>query len=126
MTLNVLTPTESLIETGVLKIVAGGEKGYFCLLPHHIDFVSTLLPGILSYEMMSGTILYLAIDEGVLVKKGGEVFISVRNAFKGYDLVGLRKVVNERYETIEAEEKKTREILAKLEGDITRLILETE
>jgi len=124
MKLRVLTPLESFIEEGVIKITAENEKGYFCLLPKHIDFVSILTAGILSYEKSPDEIIYMAVDEGVLVKKDDEVSISVSSAFKGKDLADLERVVTEKYEHINEEEKKSRKIIAKLEADFTKHILE--
>ena len=124
MKLNVLTPKDSFFEQDVLKIIAEGEKGYFCLLPNHVDYISTLKPGILSFEVVENKPIFMAVDEGVLVKKGEDVTLSVRNAFKGTILTGLKKFVEDEYENLDKEEKRSREILAKLEGDITKLIKE--
>jgi F-type H+-transporting ATPase subunit epsilon len=48
MRLKILLPTEIILDKEVIKVVAEAENGYFCLLPRHVDFVSTLVPGILA------------------------------------------------------------------------------
>jgi F-type H+-transporting ATPase subunit epsilon len=126
MNLNIQTPAESFIFLNVIKIIAEGEKGYFCLLPHHIDFVASIKAGILRFDEPDVEPAYFAVDEGILVKKGDEVYVSVRNAFTGTNLTSLRELVEESYENIEEDEKKTRSIIAKLESDMTRLIFETK
>ena len=83
MKLKVVLPTGTLIEQEVAKITAEAENGSFCLLPHHIDFVAALVPGLLSFENEGGEEEFLAIDEGVLVKCGAEVTVSSRNAVRG-------------------------------------------
>ena len=50
MKLMVLLPTEVLIDEEARKITAEAQNGSFCLLPRHIDFVTALVPGILSFE----------------------------------------------------------------------------
>lgn len=50
MQLKVLLPTEIFLHEPVRKVVAEAPNGSFCLLPAHIDFVTALVPGLLSYE----------------------------------------------------------------------------
>lgn len=120
MKLVITSPLVSLAHDEVAKIRAEGPEGHFCLLPRHIDFVSTLVPGILSYTTVEGTEGFVAIDEGFLVKKGGEVLVSVRSASEGQELGELRRAVVEDFEALEDEERKARETLARLEADFMR------
>jgi hypothetical protein len=46
--------------------------------------------GILTYEADGGGEVYVAVDEGVLVKTGPDVLVSVRRALGGTDLGQLR------------------------------------
>jgi len=125
MKLVVSTPAESFTENNVIKIIAGGDNGYFCLLPLHIDYVSTLKPGILMYETADNLTFYAAIDEGILVKKNKEVFISVRNAFKGSTgFKDLEKDIVNKYKNMESEEIEVRNIISKLESEFTRMVFE--
>ncbi|SPD74913.1 ATP synthase epsilon chain [uncultured Desulfobacterium sp.] len=124
MKLNIMTPTGLFETEDVEKIVAEGKKGSFCILPRHIDYVATIVPGILSYSLPGNKEVFLAVDEGVLVKKGSEVMISVRSAVKGPELGGLKKAVVERFEELDEREKKARAILARLEADFAKRFLE--
>ena len=80
-------------KTGVSRIVAETRDGSFGILPHRMDCVAAIAPGILTYETESEGELYLAVDEGVLVKTGLDVLVSVRNAIGGTDLGQLRQAV---------------------------------
>ena len=120
MRLKVLLPTEILIDEQVTKIVAEAENGHFCLLPHHIDFLAALVPGILSFTSNSTAETFLAVDEGILVKCGVEVLVSVRNAVQGTDLATLKQTVEEQFRVLDEREKLTRSALAKFEAEIVR------
>jgi len=124
MNLKILLPAEILIDNEVTKVIAEAENGYFCLLPHHIDFVAALIPGIFLYEAFGGKDNYLAIDGGTLVKHGQEVLVSIRNAVRGPELGTLKQVVDEQFEELDEKEKKARTAAAKLEIDLLRRFLE--
>lgn len=115
-----MSPTERVSLDGVTKVKAEGALGCFCLLPRHIDFVSTLVPGIVAYEKADGVEELIATDEGFLVKKGDEVLVSVLSAVWGKELGGLERAVVEKIEALDEEERKTRETLARLEADFMR------
>jgi len=51
--------------TGVSRIVAETREGSFGLLPHRLDCVAGLAPGILIYNRKEAEV-YVAVDEGVL------------------------------------------------------------
>jgi F-type H+-transporting ATPase subunit epsilon len=118
MKLKVVLPTGILIEQEVAKITAEAENGSFCLLPHHIDFVAALVPGLLSFENERGEEEFLAIDEGVLVKCGAEVMVSSRNAVRGAALGELKQAVEQQFRVLDERENQARSVLAKLEADL--------
>ena len=92
MHLKILLPFEIFAEkNGVSRIVAEGGGGSFGLLPHRLDCVASLVPGILIYENEGEREVYVAVDEGVLVKTGLDVFVSVHNAIGGTDLGQLAR-----------------------------------
>jgi F-type H+-transporting ATPase subunit epsilon len=68
--------------------------------------------------------VYLAVDEGVLVKVGAEVLISVRRAVSGTDLRELEDAVKRRFMTLNTEERKVREAVAKLESSFAARLAE--
>jgi len=121
MNLKVLLPFKIFAEkTGVLRIVAGTREGSFGLLPHRLDCVAALAPGILVFETKSEGEVCMAVDEGILVKTGADVLVSVRNAIGGTDLDKLREAVKREFLNLDEQEKSVRSVLAKLESGFIR------
>ena len=118
MNLKVLLPFSIFAEkTGVSRIVAETCKGSFGLLARRLDCVAALVPGILIYENEAEGEVYIAIDEGVLVKTGLDVLISVRNAIGGTDLGQLREAVEREFLNLNEREQSVRSVMAKMESD---------
>jgi F-type H+-transporting ATPase subunit epsilon len=121
MNLKVLLPFEVHSERDkVARIVAQTRAGSLGLLPHRLDFVAALSPGILVYETATEGEVYLAVDEGVLVKTGLDVLVSVRRAMVGTDLVQLRESVEKDFQTMDQRETEARTAMAKLETGFLR------
>ncbi len=120
MKLKLLIPTVVLIDCQVTKVIAEAENGNFCLLPHHIDFVTALVSGILSYTTETGTEKFVAVDEGILVKCDSEVLVSTRNAIEGNNLETLKQTVEEQFRALDEKEKLTRSALAQFETSMMR------
>jgi len=124
MRLTILIPGKVFLDREAAKITAEAENGSFCLLPRHIDFVTSLVPGLLMFETPDGDEEFLAIDRGVLVKSGSDVQVAVTDAVRGPALGELKETVSQKYRTIDDRERKTREALARLEADFVRRFLE--
>jgi F-type H+-transporting ATPase subunit epsilon len=124
--LKVLLPTRVCLEEEVTKVIAEAENGSFCLLPRHIDFATSLVPGILSFHREDGTEEFLAVDGGVLIKCGPEVSVSTRNVVHSSDLGKLRQTVREEFRVLDEREKKARSALARLEASFVQHYLEIE
>jgi len=119
MNLRLLLPFEVFAEkTGVLRIVAETREGSFGLLPHRLDCVAALTPGILTYETETDGEVFVAVDEGVLVKTGPDVLVSVRRALGGTDLGQLRDSVEQEFLTMGEHEQSMRSVMAKLETGV--------
>jgi F-type H+-transporting ATPase subunit epsilon len=121
MTLKVLLPFQIFAEkTGVSRIVAETREGSFGLLPHRLDCVAALAPGILTYETEADGEVFVAVDEGVLVKTGPDVLVSVRRAISGTDLGQLHDVVKQEFLSLDEHEQSVRLVTAKLETGFLR------
>jgi len=121
MHLKVLLPFEIFAEkTGVLRIVAETQEGSFGLLPHRLDCVAALAPGILTYETEAHGEVFLAVDQGVLVKTGPDVLVSVRRALGGKDLGKLRDAVENEFLKLDEQEQDVRTVMAKMETGLLR------
>ena len=121
MHLKVLLPFQIFAEkTGVSRIVAETRDGSFGLLPHRLDCIAALVPGILVFETEAEGEVYVAVDEGVLVKTGADVLVSVRRAIDGTDLGQLRDSVEKEFLTLDDQEQSVRSVMAKLETGFLR------
>ena len=121
MNLKILLPFKIFAEkTGVSRIVAETREGSFGLLPHRLDCVAALAPGILLYETDAEGEVFLAADEGVLVKAGPDVLVSVRQALGGTDLGRLRDAVEQEFLSLDEHEQSMRSVMAKLEAGFLR------
>ena len=110
MQLEVLLPSRIFLQKkGILRIVAETAQGSFGLLPHRLDCVAALSPGILTFESMSDGEVFVAVDQGVLVKTGANVRVSVRRAMKGKDLAGLRNAVEQEFLVLDDDARRMRE-----------------
>ncbi|MBQ0728226.1 MAG: F0F1 ATP synthase subunit epsilon [Thalassolituus oleivorans] len=117
MHLKVLLPFEIFTEKNdVIRIVAETIEGSFGILPQRLDCVAVLEPGILTFETESEGEIFIAVDEGVLIKAGTEVLVSVRRAIKGADLKQLHRAVEEEFLNLDEETKEMRIAMAKLES----------
>ena len=125
MTLKVLLPFQVFAEkASVSRIVAETSEGSFGLLPHRLDCVAALVPGILLYETEAEGEVCVAIDEGVLVKTGMDVLVSVRNAIGGADLGQLHAAVEREFLKLNEREQSVRSVMAKMESGFIRRLAE--
>ena len=125
MNLKILLPFRVFLEQiEVSRIVAETPEGSIGLLPHRRDCVAALAPGILAYETTGGGMVYVAVDEGVLVKAGAEVIISVRRAIGGTDLGQLHEAVKREFLALDEEERNVRTAVDKMDGGFIRRFAE--
>jgi len=125
MNLRIFLPEKIVIDQEVTKVVAEAEDGSFGILPKHIDFAAALIPGIFSFESKDGEV-FLAIDEGILIKCGSDVWVSTRKAVLGKSLGELKETVEHEFRSLDDRERKTRSILAKLEADFTKRFMKMQ
>jgi len=125
MNLKVLLPFQVFVDkTDVIRIVAETREGSLGLLPHRLDCVAALAPGILIYEDKGESEVYLAVDEGVLIKTGQDVLVSVRNAIAGTELNQLREAVDRDFLNLDQRDQAVRTVLAKMESGFIRRLTE--
>lgn len=125
MHLKILLPFGIFAEkTGVSRIVAETRDGSFGILPRRLDCVAALAPGILTYETEAEGEVFVAVDEGILVKTGMDVLISVRNAIGGTDIGQLHALVEREFLTLDEQEQSVRSVMAKMESGLIRQLAE--
>lgn len=127
MTLKLLLPTGVFVDTiEVSRIVAETHQGSFELLPHRLDCVAALVPGIFTYDCANRGTVYLGVDGGVLVKAGAEVLVSVRRAIAGSDLGHLQDAVKQQLMQHDTENASVKTALNKMEGGFVSRFMELQ
>ena len=125
MNLKILLPFRIFAEkTGVSRIVAESPEGLFGLLPRRLDCVAALVPGILIYETEADEEVFVAVDEGLLVKTALDVLVSVRNAIGGTELGQLQEAVEREFVNLNEREQSVRSVMAKMESGFIRRLAE--
>ncbi len=122
MRLKVTEPTGVFLEAEARMVQAEGLAGRFGLLPRHVDGAFALSPGILRFEGPDGAEVFLALDQGMLVKRGQDVMVAVRRAVRG-DLGRLRQAVETMLEEAGERERQARTAGARLEAGFVRGIV---
>jgi len=125
MRLRVFLPSQTAADESADQVSAEAENGAFSLLPRHVDFVTALVPGLMSF-VRDGREAFLAVDGGILVKRGDDVLVSTSNAVRGDDLDRLHRTVEEEFQRMGERERKARASLLRLEADFVRRFLELE
>lgn len=125
MQLKVLLPSRVCVDNvDVVRIVAETREGSFGILPNRLDCVAALAPGILTYQEKEGGPVYLAVAEGVLVKVGAQVLVSVRDAIGGSDLGRLQEAVKQQFLALDKQQRDVHDALARMEGRFVGQIVE--
>jgi F-type H+-transporting ATPase subunit epsilon len=126
MRLRVYIPVRIVVDRTAVKVSVQAADGARTLLPNHIDFVTALAPGLLSYEDETGQEHFLAVDHGILVKQGDLVSVSSARAIGEQDLGRLEELVEREYRTLDERQRKVRSVLARLESDLIQELVKTE
>ena len=123
MRFRILLPANVLLDEPVTKVIAEGSDGSFCLLPKHRDFVTSLVPGIITYLNASGKEGFVAVSEGVLTKSGTRVLVSTRRASRNEELGELQRLVREDFQKLDERERVAQTVMARLEAEFMRRFL---
>lgn len=127
MQLKVLLPFKIFTEKdSVTNIIVKTNQGFLGLLPNRLDCVAVLTPGILSWQNGLGGETVIAVDDGILVKVGTEVLISVRNAIGGKDIKALHEAVTQEFIKESEDDKALKLIMSKLESGFVHRFAELQ
>lgn len=127
MDLIILLPFRVFMEkTDVDRIVAETVAGSQGLLPRRLDCVTALVPGILVFETRADGEIYVAVDEGILIKAGVKVTVAVRNAVEGADLGALHETVAREFLNLDEQARSVRRVMAKMESGFIRRFIEIQ
>jgi len=99
----------------VKKVIAETTAGSYGILPKRLDCTAALVTGILVYETQGDEEKYIAVNEGILIKTGLLVTVSVRNAIGNAPLGELKAMVQREMVELDELEVNARSVMAKLE-----------
>ena len=122
MTLKVIVPFDIVFEKKIVRLVVETTKGSLGVLPLRLDCTALLVPGIVTYECQGEGEKYLVIDEGIFVKTGSDVTLSVRRALIGTQLGDLEKELEGELNKKREREKYARQMYTALEKTFLRQI----
>ncbi|MBP5344297.1 MAG: F0F1 ATP synthase subunit epsilon [Alphaproteobacteria bacterium] len=124
MELKVVTPTEIILSCPVQKITIEGIDGFRCFLPKHIDFITALKPGIMTYLTQDNKLKYVACNQGLFVKCGNQVSVSTPWAVISDNLEHLKQHIKQAFQEMEQERKEVGVSMARLEIGLTKGLMQ--
>lgn len=125
MSLRVLLPHKVFAERdAVTRIVVRTTAGSLGILPRRLDCTAAVVPGLFVYETQGEGETCIAVDEGILVKAGRDVLLSVRHAIGGVDLGSLREAVENEFLQLNEQQRDLRQTLTKMETQLVRRFME--
>lgn len=117
MQLKILLPDRIFAdEANIARIVFMTPGGSFGLLPHRADCVAAIVPGLFTYQPEGAEEVTVALDEGVMVKAGDEVLVSVRRAIAGPDIEQLHHSITAEFLTLDSLQQAQRNVSAQIES----------
>lgn len=110
MDLVITTPLGVVIRAeGVTHVRAEDATGAFGILRGHADFLTALVPSVVSWRSTNQPERHCAVRGGVLTVTGGQhVAVATREAVPGAELMRLEHDVIERFRRERAEEEEAR------------------
>lgn len=130
MRLTITTPLLLAVEEdGVLVLSAEDASGGFGIQPGHVDFLTSLAVGVVSWRSRDEARHYCAVRGGVLTVSpgkpgtGGEVAIATREAVLGDDLATLDATILSRFQADAEADREERVDAVRLQLDAIRQIV---
>lgn len=126
MKLTILLPSRTVVDREVTKLVAEAPNGFFCLLPRHVDFTTAIVAGIVAFTTPEGEEVFVAVDEGVLVKQSATVRVSTRNAVMGEALGRLNVRVARQFKNRDERQKRALRAMNRIQAGFVRRFLDIQ
>lgn len=120
MTVTLRLPARTLFIGQAIRMTAVAPNGGFGIWPNHADFVTAIVPSVMTLCLVDGSAKVFGLDEGLLVKKGHHVTIAARRGVQGDDLDSLQETVTANFVQMDEDERQARAALSRLEADMVR------
>lgn len=78
--LELVTPTGIAYQGEVEEVTAWNPIGQFGVLPNHINFITSLVPGVVEIKLPGGELLYYVVSGGLAEVKDGKMTILADSA----------------------------------------------
>ena len=75
-----LTPTGIVFEGDAVEVSAIGPLGEFGVLPEHINFITSLVPGVLEAKLPDGTAMHWVVSGGLAEVKDSVMTVLANSA----------------------------------------------
>jgi F-type H+-transporting ATPase subunit epsilon len=75
-----VTPTGIVFEGDALEVSARGPLGEFGVLPEHINFITSLVPGVLEAKLPDGTAMHWVVSGGLAEVKDSVMTVLASSA----------------------------------------------
>ncbi|MDR1494762.1 MAG: hypothetical protein LBI29_01855 [Rickettsiales bacterium] len=92
LNLRIYTPQKLFLEETIIKIKVSEKGCNYTILPRHIDYLSSFSRSTISFRKLSGEEIFVWLNQGILVKCGREIQISVFSAVNGGSSVANLKL----------------------------------
>ena len=95
--LQLVTPTGIAYEGDVEEVTAWNPIGQFGVLPNHINFITSLVPGVVEIKLPGAAMLYYVVSGGLAEVKVGRMTILADSAEEpaAIDLAGVEGMLRE-------------------------------
>ena len=124
MDLQIITPAEIILSCPIQKITIEGIDGFRTLLPKHMDFITALKAGIMTYVTLNNQTQYVACHQGLCVKNGNTVSISTPWAITSDNVSTLKQHIKQAFQAMEQERKEVGVSMARLEIGLTKGLMQ--
>ncbi len=120
MELTVCSPLGTVLKVKIKKVTFETLNGYYTLKPKHVDFVSAMSANIVTYTTEENKDKYVACHQGIVVKKGATVTMSVQKAVMGDTLDDLEVIMEKEFKETNEQRKQLNIAMARLEMGLMR------
>ncbi len=95
--LELVTPTGIVYQGEVEEVTAWNPIGQFGVLANHINFITSLVPGVVEVKLPDGGMLYYVVSGGLAEVKNGKMTLLADSAEEpaAIDVAGVEGVLRE-------------------------------
>ena len=81
-----VTPTGTLFDGPVREVTAVNPIGEFGVLPEHINYITALVPGVITVKLPSGESQFFVVTGGLAEVKDGQMMVLASHAEPAQDI----------------------------------------